>query len=65
MKNKNSKKELKIKKDFLKEYISMIPCGYEFDNESAKKVFAVLYFYSTQNNHEPFTLGMRTIADDA
>lgn len=55
----------KEKKDLLKEYISFIPTGYNFDNETAKKVFAVLYFYSHLNNHQPFTIGMRTIADDA
>ena len=55
----------KANKDLLKEYISFIPTGYNFDNETAKKVFAVLHFYSHLNNHQPFTIGMRTIADDA
>lgn len=64
MKQKISK-ELKEKSDLLKEYISMIPVGYTFENETAKKVFAVLYYYSVENKHQPFTIGMRTIADDA
>lgn len=65
MKNKTPKSELKEKSDLLKEYMSMIPVGYTFENETAKKVFAVLYYYSVENKHQPFTIGMRTIADDA
>lgn len=55
----------KVKKDLLKEYISFLPKDYKFDNETAKKVFAVLYFYSKMNEHQPFTIGQRTIAEDA
>lgn len=65
MKQRNLKNELKEKTDLLKEYISMIPTGYTFENETAKKVFAVLYYYSVENKHQPFTIGQRTIADIA
>lgn len=54
----------KVNKDLLKEYISFIPKDYKFENETAKKVFAVLYFYSNLNNHQPFTIGQRQIADE-
>lgn len=55
----------KVKKDLLKEYISFLPKDYKIENETAKKVFAVLYFYSKMNEHQPFTIGQRTIAEDA
>ena len=55
----------KANKDLLKEYISFIPTAYNFDNETAKKVFAVLHFYSHLNNHQPFTIGQRQIADES
>ena len=65
MKQNISKKELKEKADLLKEYISMIPVGYTFENETAKKVFAVLYYYYVHNGKVPFTIGIRTIAEEA
>lgn len=65
MKQRNLKNELKEKTDLLKEYISMIPTGYTFENETAKKVFAVLYYYYVHNGKVPFSIGIRTIADDA
>lgn len=58
------KKNNKVNKDLLKEYISFVPKDYKFENETAKKVFAVLYFYSNLNNHQPFTIGQRQIADE-
>ena len=54
----------KVKKDLLKEYISFLPKDYKFDNEAAKKVFAVLFWYSHQNDHQPFTIGQRQLADE-
>lgn len=65
MKNKTSKSELKEKSDLLKEYMSMIPVGYTFENETTKKVFAVLYYYYVHNGKSPFTIGIRTIAEEA
>lgn len=65
MKNKISKSELKEKSDLLKEYMSMIPVGYTFENETTKKVFAVLYYYYVHNGKTPFTIGIRTIAEEA
>ena len=55
----------KVNRDLLKEYISFIPKDYKIENETAKKVFAVLFWYSHQNDHQPFTIGQRTIAEDA
>lgn len=54
----------KVKKDLLKEYISFLPKDYKFENEAAKKVFAVLFWYSHQNDHQPFTIGQRQLADE-
>ena len=54
----------KVKKDLLKEYISFLPKDYKIDNEAAKKVFAVLFWYSHQNDHQPFTIGQRQLADE-
>lgn len=54
----------KVNTDLLKEYISFIPTTYTFDNEAAKKVFAVLFWYSHQNDHQPFTIGQRQLADE-
>lgn len=54
----------KVKKDLLKEYISFLPKDYKIENEAAKKVFAVLFWYSHQNDHQPFTIGQRQLADE-
>lgn len=54
----------KVNTDLLKEYISFLPKDYKFDNEAAKKVFAVLFWYSHQNDHQPFTIGQRQLADE-
>lgn len=54
----------KVKKDLLKEYISFLPKDYKIDNEAAKKVFAVLFWYSHQNDHQPFTIGQRQLAEE-
>lgn len=54
----------KVNTDLLKEYISFLPKDYKFDNEATKKVFAVLFWYSHQNDHQPFTIGQRQLADE-